>query len=168
MQVRRGAGEGRVVYCTGLCGLRGRASGCPRESWPLPQAGSPGCGGLCKPPAHLCNVGSKNSWILYPSCVLAVPSRCQGEGFGSSGSAKFQLLQRVFVGMQGPLPMGKMLPQPLPHTAWQRLSLTSYLAEQRLYPSPKKMLSEVKYSGHAEVGKHHRHVASARGASTVF
>lgn len=44
----------------------------------------------------------------------------------------------------------------------------SYLAEQRLYPSPKKMLSEVKYSGHAEVGKHHRHMASARGESTIF
>lgn len=50
----------------------------PPVAWPLPQAGSLGCGGLRGPPAHLYNIGSKNSWILYPSCVLAVPSRCQG------------------------------------------------------------------------------------------
>lgn len=75
----RGGTEGRGMHCAGLHGLQGRARGWPREAWPLPQAGSPGCGGLREPSAHLYSVGSKNSWILYPSCVLAVPSRCQGK-----------------------------------------------------------------------------------------
>lgn len=48
---------------------------------------------------------------LRAGCTLEVP----GEGFGSSDSARFQLLERVFVGMQSPLQMGRMLPQPTRH-----------------------------------------------------
>lgn len=46
---------------------------------------------------------------LRAGCPLEVP----GEGFGSSGSTRFQLLERVFAGMQSPLRMGKLLPQAL-------------------------------------------------------
>lgn len=79
VQAGGGAGEGRLKLCAGLHGLQDRARGCPQETWPLPQAGSPGCGGLREPSARLYDVGSKNSWILYPSCVLAVPLRCKGK-----------------------------------------------------------------------------------------
>lgn len=48
---------------------------------------------------------------LCAGCPLKVP----GEGFGSSGRVRLQLLE-VFIGMQSPLWMGKMLPQtPTPH-----------------------------------------------------
>lgn len=73
---------------------------------------------------------------LRAGCPLEVP----GEGFGSSGSARFQLFKHVFVGMQSPLRVGKMLPwiPTPPHAARQGLSLTSYLTKAQVVPQPEE------------------------------
>lgn len=42
------------------------------------------------------------------------------------------------------------------------------LQEQKLYPRPRKVPSEVRDSGPVPIGKHRRHTALARGESTVF
>lgn len=62
------------------------------------------------------------------ACWLS-PRGARGR-FGSSGSAKFQLLEHMFVGMQSPLWVGRTLPPSPAHTAQRRLSLTSSLARE--------------------------------------
>lgn len=167
VQVRGGAGEGRLTHWAGPHGLRGRARGCPREAWPLPQAGSPGCGGLREPSARLSNVGSKNSWIHYPSCVLAVPSRCQGKVLAAPAAPDSSYSSTCLLGCKAFFGWVRCFPGSPPNTAWQGLSLTSYPARAEVVPQPEERFGAKSNTGHKEVAKHRRHVALARGESTT-
>lgn len=132
------AGKGRVACCAGLYGLGVRPSGCPREFWPLPQAGSPGCGGLREPPARLYIVGSKNSWILYPSCVLAVPSKCQGRVLAALAAPDSSYLSVCSLGCKALFGWAGCSPKPSPQTTRQQPSPTSYLARAEVVPQAKE------------------------------
>lgn len=85
-----------------------------RGAWPLPQAGSPACAGLREPAARLYDGGAKNSWIVYTSCVPAVPSRCQHQTPATHSSMSLSVGEALF-GWAARIPG----PQP---------TLTSYLA----------------------------------------
>lgn len=69
-----------------------------------------------KPPAHLYNVGSKNSWILYPSCVLAVPSRCQGRVLAALAESDSSYL-KCSLGCKALFGWARCFLKPPPHTA---------------------------------------------------
>lgn len=93
---------------------------------------------------------------LHAGCPLKMP----GEGFGSSGSVRLQLLEECSLGCKALFGWARYFLKPPPHTAWQWLSLSSYFRTS-------KVPSKVKYCGPVQTGMHHRHMALARGESTV-
>lgn len=119
-QVRRDAGEGGRLTATEV----GQAEAPEEGGLALPWAGSPACAGLREPAARLYDGGAKNSWIVYVSCVPAVPSRCQHQTPATHSSVSLSGGEALF-GWAAHIPG----PQP---------TLTSYLTRAAVEPQSKE------------------------------
>lgn len=97
------------------------------------------------------------------ACWLS-PRGARGR-FWQLQSARFQLLKHVLC--KALFGWVRCFPGSPPNTARQGLSLTSYPARAEAVPQPEERSGAKSNTGHTEVGKHRRHVASARGESTT-
>lgn len=119
-----GRAEGLQVKAGPHAALAFVASETGQMDAPRSLATSPGreprLRGPPRAPAHFYNVGSKNSWILYPSCVLAVPLKCQGRVLAALAAPDSSYLSMCSLGCKAlfrragcfPNPQGMAAAQP--------------------------------------------------------